>query len=418
MRIIRIAGATFAIGFLILLLFCKSNNTNSNNMNSQTDSIRQGSFAYDIAKLKNNVETIILQDSSGESQIAIVPAWQARVMTSTASGNDGFSYGWLNYQLIESGAPAEHINAFGGEERLWLGPEGGPYSIYFKAGVEQEFANWYVPKELDTEAFGIVEQNTHKVVFTKSFNLTNYSGTKFDLKIERTVSLLNTSEMQKTLGITLPQVKVVAYESRNSLYNNGNTAWSKQTGLLSIWMLSMLSPSPGVTIFIPYNQSKATSDSKVVNDDYFGKVPADRLKVQDGTIWFKVDGKLRSKIGVPPQFAVPFSGSYDAVNGTLTILWCDLPKDNFEYVNSKWGEQANPFEGDAINSYNDGPADDGTIMGPFYELESSSPAAILKPNEHLTHRQRIFHFEGSDEQLSVITQAVFGISVEEIKKVW
>jgi len=36
-------------------------------------------------------------------------------------------------------------------------------------------------------------------------------------------------------------------------------------------------------------------------------------------------------------------------------------------------------------------------MGPFYELESSSPAANLKPGEKLVHRQRIMHFEGNEE---------------------
>jgi hypothetical protein len=54
-------------------------------------------------------------------------------------------------------------------------------------------------------------------------------------------------------------------------------------------------------------------------------------------------------------------------------------------------------------------------MGPFYELESSSPAAQLKPGEKLLHSQRIFHFEGNEPELEVITEKLFGVSIEEIK---
>jgi hypothetical protein len=53
-------------------------------------------------------------------------------------------------------------------------------------------------------------------------------------------------------------------------------------------------------------------------------------------------------------------------------------------------------------------------MGPFYELESSSPAANLKPGEKLTHTQRIFHFTGNEAELSKITQKIFGVSLNEV----
>ena len=61
-----------------------------------------------------------------------------------------------------------------------------------------------------------------------------------------------------------------------------------------------------------------------------------------------------------------------------------------EYVNSKWEIQKDPFSGDAINSYNDGPVN-GSQMGKWYEIESSSPAAALKSNESLTHYHRTIH---------------------------
>ncbi len=374
-----------------------------------------GTYGYDLSFLNSYKETVVLSDGQGMSQVLIIPGWQARVMTSTANGPAGFSYGWINYKLIRSGTKAEHINAFGGEERLWLGPEGGQFSIYFTKGVKQEFANWYVPAELDTVAFDLVSKNRTRSSFARKFTLTNYSGNKMDIGIERTVELMNNEAISKALGFDLPDsVARVAYQSENILINNGEKAWTKETGMLSVWMLSMLTPSPGVTIFIPYRDETEKQGDKILNDDYFGKVPSDRLVVRNGIIYFKADGKYRSKIGIPPQRAMRFSGSYDAQNKTLTLLWCDLPEGIADYVNSKWEIQKDPFSGDAINAYNDGPVEDGTQMGPFYELESSSRAANLKPGEKLMHRQRIFHFEGSEEQLSMIVEKIFGISLDDV----
>ena len=91
-----------------------------------------GTFGYDLSFLKKHIDPVILQDSSGESRVIISPEWQGRVMTSTARGMGGSSFGWINYDLINSGELLTHMNPFGGENRLWLGPEGGQFSLYFK----------------------------------------------------------------------------------------------------------------------------------------------------------------------------------------------------------------------------------------------------------------------------------------------
>jgi hypothetical protein len=398
---------------ICLLASCKSKPQITETM--KTNDTATGSFGHDLEFLNQYKETIVLSDSQSQAQVVIIPGWQARVMTSTASGNEGFSFGWINYKLISSGKKTPHINAFGGEERLWLGPEGGQFSIYFAKGLKQEFSNWFVPAELDTVGFDLVSKSKSRANFKKFFKLVNYSGTELNIGIERTISLLDRKSIGESIGITLPDsISSVAYQSENVLNNLGNNAWTKETGMLSIWMLSMLNPSPEVTIFIPYYIRDENKAVKIVHDDYFGKVPPDRLIVENGIIYFKADGKYRSKIGIPPQRASEFSGSYDAQRKALTLLWCDLPKGRTDYVNSKWEIQKDPFSGDAINAYNDGPVEDGTQMGPFYELESSSPAANLKPGEQLTHTQRIFHFTGNEADLSRITEKIFGVSLKEI----
>ena len=50
----------------------------------------------------------------------------------------------------------DHIYVFGGEERFWLGPEGGQYAIYFAPGAKFEFDAWHTPPLIDTEPFDLV----------------------------------------------------------------------------------------------------------------------------------------------------------------------------------------------------------------------------------------------------------------------
>ena len=143
-------------------------------------------------------------------------------------------------------------------------------------------------------------------------------------------------------------------------------------------------------------------------------MPPDRLKVDSGIMLFKADAKHRSKIGVAPKRAFPFVASYDAVNNVLTIAQFTLPAGATDYVNSLWKIQDDPFAGDAVNSYNDGPID-GKQMGRFYEIESSSPAAALMPGGSIKHIHRTIHLKGSKEDLDKISRSLLGIGVDTIK---
>ncbi len=372
-----------------------------------------GTYGYDKTFFENQgIDFIELKDNNNLARLLLVPAYQGRVMTSTAGGEDGMSYGWINHSFIESGKQDPQINVYGGEERFWLGPEGGPYSIYFKPGTEQVFENWFVPPVIDTEPFDVVRADSRHVEFAKKTMLTNASGTEFHIGIQRNVSLLPISSVSELLGIEMPAgLQTVAYQTDNTIENTGDIAWTKEDGLLSIWMLCMFNPTPSTTVFIPY---KKEGDGIIVNDDYFGKVPADRLMVDNGTIYFKIDGEYRSKIGLPFNRATELCGSYDSEKQVLTLLWCSIPAEAEPYVNSKWGDQDDHYKGDVINSYNDGPVEDGSIMGPFYEIETSSPGAELQPAESIKHTQRIMHFQGDQEKLAKIVLQLFNLDLEDI----
>jgi len=135
--------------------------------------------------------------------------------------------------------------------------------------------------------------------------------------------------------------------------------------------------------------------------------------VNDGLILFKADAKYRSKIGISPERALPLVASYDAINGVLTVATFTLPEKHSGYVNSLWQIQKEPYKGDAVNSYNDGPVN-GAQMGQLYEIESSSPAAALAPGETLTHFHRTIHLKGSKEALDVIAVKLLGVGVDRL----
>ncbi|MGI6243033.1 MAG: DUF6786 family protein [Prevotella sp.] len=215
--------------------------------------IKMGTYAYDAQFLNDHgIQYVELKSSDGNSKVMIVPSWQGRVLTTSAAGDNGDSYGWINYRFIESGKQSDAFNPVGGEERIWLGPEGGPYSLYFKNGKEQVYENWEVPSFIDTEAYEVVEQNDTSIHFKKSASITNTMGTVFDMDIDRTVSLLSKSVAEQRLNIKLPaKAKLVAYQSLNKITNTGKETWTKDKGLVSIWMLAQFNPTPTTTVFIP-----------------------------------------------------------------------------------------------------------------------------------------------------------------------
>lgn len=394
------------------LLSCSPNKKTENKIAAYQ--YEKGSFGYDLEFLKTKDSIIVL--ANGDAQIIISPKYQGKVFTSTATGLTGNSFGWINYKALESDTVVPHINAYGGEDRMWLGPEGGQYSIFFKPGSKMVFEDWQTPAGLDTEPWQKTAATSDKVSMQKNLKLQNYSGTEFDLLLKRDVHLLSSTEMMTNLRVEPdPSVRWVGFETYNTIINTGKKSWTKESGTLSIWILSMLNPIENGAAIIPYHEGDDKTLGPVATTNYFGEIPADRIQMKEGILYFKVDGKHRSKLGIAYKRATSFAGSYDVENKTLTILQLSLPEKEKDYINQLWEVQKEPFKGDAINSYNDGPLDSGGQIGPFYELESSSPAAFLAPGESMNHIQRMFHFVGTEEQLDILSKKILNVSIEQVK---
>ncbi|HVE41601.1 MAG TPA: DUF6786 family protein [Planctomycetota bacterium] len=376
-------------------------------------------YIDDYRFLHKHTETIeLMPERTSDARILVCPQLQGRVMTSTATWQGGLSFGWINRELIASGERRRHINAYGGEDRFWLGPEGGQFSIFFGKGDPQDLARWQTPAAIDTEPFDVAKQELESVHLRKKMKLANASGTAFELDLQREIRVLVKNDPGRLLGIQPGYgVRWVAYQSRNKVTNVGDKEWKKDGGLLSVWILGMFNPSPGTTVVLPYKQGPEDKLGPIVNDAYFGKVPGDRLRIEPGVVYFKGDGQRRSKIGLSPRRSLGVLGSYDAENESLTIVQFHQPKGAVDYVNSMWEIQKEPFAGDAANSYNDGPASPGAApLGPFYELESSSPALSLKPGLSYTHVHSTFHFQGPLEELDKIAVHVLGVNLAMITR--
>ena len=361
---------------------------------------------------------MLLKDKTGSGQVAVLPGLQGRVMTSTADGDEGTSFGWVNRDLIGAQKKNAHINAYGGEDRFWLGPEGGQFALFFKPGAKFEYADWQTPAEIDSVPYKVVTQSESSVVVRRPMRLTNYSKTTFDLVVAREIQIQDVAQAVKSLGVNMPQeLKGVAFATISSITNTGKRAWTKDSGLLSIWVLGMFNAGPKTTVVVPFQPGEESERGTIVHDAYFGKVPEDRLHVTEGFVFFKADANYRSKIGIPPRRAKHILGSFDPDTHTLTLVTFTLPSNPAEYVNSMWEIQKAPFGGDVANAYNDGPEKPGaTQLGKFYELESSSPALALQPGAKATHTQTTIHLQGPDEKLDEVAAAVLGVSIEKITR--
>src|SRR3954469_7978879 len=79
--------------FLCLLLSACGHPQNSTSVGSMPVPETSTTFGTDLAFLRAHTDVLTLASADGKAQVAIVPKYQGRVMTSTADGADGLSFG-------------------------------------------------------------------------------------------------------------------------------------------------------------------------------------------------------------------------------------------------------------------------------------------------------------------------------------
>lgn len=390
----------YAYVVLVMLVSC----------HSSTNNIVYHKYSSDLALLALNTNYVELEASSYPGKICICPTYQGRVMTSTSNFHEDISNGWLNREILASNYHGNGGDA-GGEDRVWIGPLGGQYSFYYGQQKPLSEDNWKVPACMNEEAFEVMDQSEKSIHLSKEMSLTNFIGTKLHFLVQRNINILEKKDIENDLDIDASDLDVVAYSSEHTLTNLDSVKWDKSTGLATIWSMGMFEGSDKSTVIIP------VSDSIVLDDinTYMGHLNSSKIQLINNALIYKTDGKYRSKIGIPSDISPAIFGNYKPETNTLTIIQYQHNGDSL-YFNSEVSIQDNPYNGEAIQVYNNGsmdysPAEDAS----FFELESSAPFKELDSHEKLNHYHSVYHFTGNINKLNVISRKLLGIKLTAIE---
>ncbi|WP_282136838.1 DUF6786 family protein [Seonamhaeicola maritimus] len=374
----------FYILFFFLFIISCSSSTKKN-------------YNYYYNLVKDQHEIVELTSNGGNSRILISPFHQGRILTSTYNNVEGISNGWINEEGL-----TDSNKSIGGEERLWIGPLGSQFSFYFQQTKPIHDDNWQVPATMDAESYNLIHQDKNHVELSKTMHLTNFIGTEFNLDVNRNIYILEKEMIQKNLNIELKSsTKYVAFETNHKLTNLDTIAWTKETGLPGLWSAGMY-PGDDSTVIIPLKNNGNKTDILT----YLATIDSTRFAIKKNTVLFRADGKYRSKIGIPPEFAPNIYGCYSKLKNKLTIVEYKKENDSM-YSNSFVSIQDEPFKGEAIPIYNNSEN--------FYELESNAPLKVLNPGETASHWQRVYHFSDSSETLNEISQRLLYIDLNNTK---
>ncbi len=365
-------------------------------------------YIEDVEAIATKTDVIELLSDNGKGRIAIAPAIQGKVLTTTYDGLQGVSNGWINRLAIEG----DHLDiaAIGGEDRVWFGPLGSQHSFYFQQIKPLDEGHWNVPASLSSEPYQLKKFILKEVLMAKTIKLINHIGTEFKFEVLRKIKLLEKEDIEQNLNITFDEsLDYVAYESAHSVQNKGDHAWKKETGLVSIWNAGMFEGTDHTVVIIP-TEKMASLDNVY---KYLGPLDSDRLQLKNDVMLFKTDGKYRSKIGIPHVMAPDIYGCYAQERNRLTIVQYRKTKETM-YSNSHVTEQENPYEGEIIPIYNHGTMDYSTThKTSFFELESTSAFVELPPNRHIGHYHRVYHFSGSENALNQLSESLLKISLKD-----
>lgn len=218
-------------------------------------------FAEDLQFLRQHAAVVLLSTPDGQAQLVLVPDYQGRVMTSSARGAAGISHGWLNRPVIARGPKTNEGNPYGGEDRFWLAPMGGQFSLFYPPGRPFNDDHWRVPAGLNLGAAEVVRQGTDFAELRFTIEIENYQRTRFTVDVNRRISLLGRASIAQLLGFKLDAAgHAVGFETINTAINRGEP-WKSETGLLSVWILGMFPGHEATTIMAPCATTKTRRTS-------------------------------------------------------------------------------------------------------------------------------------------------------------
>ena len=366
----------------------------------QTTDSNPVSYSGDVAFLQQHADVIELH--AGDSGwVAVSPALSGRVMTSAFTRADT-GFGLVHRPAIEAGPVDRGFTNYGGEDRLWFAPEGGPHALYFDPGDPQDLEHWFVPLAMDGRPRTVAHQSSTEVVFRDRIQLDNYRGVRWQLQVERRIQLLTRAQISQLVGVDLSadtELDAVAFRSINRIECLNDPPVGPRRGLLSMWILGQFKPCPGETatrVFLPFRGGPEN-----LKKDYFGLVPDDRLQLiawPNGlghTAHFTADSLLRSKIGIVRGSSTDWLGAHQPSPSSVTLVHARGAGAKDPVAACDWNpDNPRPGHGDVATSYNHGEEPR------FFELETLSQALPEEVGAKLEHVHTTIHLAGSPQTLA------------------
>lgn len=367
---------------------------------------------------KCDVKILLLRD--GNAAVAVSPENQGTVLTATLSGENGPSLGWFDRELVAMRQKQASKSPLGGLDRLFVGPEGGEFSIYFPDGASFSESSYVVPAELCSEKWETVSASKTRARFARDAEFVNALGTRMKARLDREVTLLTRANVAEILGVEIPDaLEVVAYQSLNRITNFGKTDWSEKSGLLNLDVATSMPANRKVNVFVPYRQGSAAEFGDIFRDNCqqaSGIIDSGRLLVTKDFIRMKADGRSIAGVGVSPKRSEGIALSYDAANNILTVITYIRPATQRAYLQNSWRTAGGQFEGDALSVYSNGPIARTSLAAPaYYKIATFSPALNLKSGQSQIHVRRTFHFRGSEFDLGLLAYKLASISIEQLR---
>jgi len=360
-------------------------------------------------------EAIILEAQGSPAGVLISPGLVGRVMCSAFDRNAGPANAWVNKSAVQKGKVDPVFNNFGGEERFWLAPEGGPFGLQF-GKKESKFENYCVQPGMSSLEYRASALDKKSVLMEADMTLENYSGTRFNLHVERRISLLESCPYaQASAGA----IELAAFESCNTVQNIGPKSWTREGGTIAMWCLGQFLEHPHLSVIVPVRPSRDAISLPPTVDEYFkdfcinGEFPSNRRTNFDSFVLLKADARVRGKVGVKKERAAGRLGSYDSETYTLIIADHDFYPE-LDYATGYWRNYKDALDGDALSVYIDGPERAGGSLGMSYELETLSPALFLRTGEKFTYRNRTFQMRGDPQDINTICQRFLGPSLSQV----
>lgn len=358
-----------------------------------------GTLREVVDQLKKRTSCITLGDTN-RAVLVVTPEYGARVIGMSVNGLDGENLLWVNSKISADSfwtATTRDWNL--GGARTWIAPE----DAFFLDKNDV----WSVATQMDPGSYELEKSEAGTAVCSNSFSVENRKGQSYNVKITRTISVLDKPEL-------LPKsfsnaVSYAGLKCTHELENLSKATFGKDQPYIGLWSLIQINPSG--TMIIPIHREKGQNNPPFRNyGGSFNDFPAgERMWQSENAVTVKIDGKFRGKIGFAPfacgRFIAYLSPGTDG-NGKLFIKEFDVDP-NGVYLDHPWGK---PSEyGDAIQMYND-----DSKMGGFAEMECHGAAKALKPGERESHTITLSVYVGKLDVLKKIAGEILGLDAEKL----